>query len=146
MPDPLSQPTAPLAPEQLILEGRPAALDSLGRWLFAVLTLGIAALYWWLQAAGNRFRITDQRLVLKTGLLTIRTDYIELYRVTDLLVEEPLTERLLGYGRLVVVSSDRTDPRAVLRGLRNPEQIADKLRGCVETQKRARRVTTIGEA
>ena len=144
--DTAPQPTGPIPTEQLIVEGRPAALDSLGRWALAIVTLGIAALYWWLQATGNRYRITDQRLILKTGLLTVKTEYIELYRVSDLLVEEPLGERLLGFGRLVVVSSDRSDPKATLRGLHAPDKLADQLRACVETQKRLRRVATLAEA
>jgi uncharacterized membrane protein YdbT with pleckstrin-like domain len=143
---PQAQPTGPVANEQTLAEGRPAVLDSVGRWFFAIITLGVAALVWWIQSLSNRYRITDQRLVLKTGLLTVRTDYIELYRVTDLLVEEPLSERMLGYGRLVVVSSDRTDPKAVLRGIKDPDKLADQLRGCIENQKRTRRVATITEA
>lgn len=132
--------------ERVIFEGRPAALDSLGRWLLALLTLGLAALYFWFDAAGRRFKITNQRLVLKTGVLSVRTDFVELYRITDLDVEEPLFERMLGYGRLVIASSDRSDPTLVLRGIQRPEALADQLRACIEEQKRARSVTTIAQA
>ncbi len=132
--------------ERVIFEGRPAALDSVGRWLVTLLTLGLAALYFWFDAAGHRFKITSQRLVLKTGVLSVRTDFVELYRITDLDVEEPLFERLLGYGRLVIASSDRSDPAIVLRGIVRPEVLADQLRACIEEQKRARGVTTIAQA
>lgn len=132
--------------ERVLFEGRPAALDSVGRWLLAILTLGLAAIYFWLQAAGRRFKITNQRLVLKTGILGVRTDFVELYRITDLDIDEPLFERLLGYGRLVIASSDRTDPSIVLRGIKKPEALADQLRACIEQQKRARGVTTIAQA
>ncbi len=143
MPSPLA---AASAPEHVLFEGRPAALDSVGRWLLAILTLGLAALYFWLGAAGHRFKITNQRLVLKTGVLSVKTDFVELYRVTDLDVDEPLFERLLGYGRLVIASSDRTDPAVVLRGIHHPEALANQLRVCIEEQKRARSVTTLAQA
>ncbi len=137
---------APMPEEKTVYEGRPAALDSLGRWVLAVLTVGIAALAYWLQAIGTHVRVTDQRVILKLGILSRTTEYLELYRVTDLQVEEPLTERMLGYGRLVVTSSDRNESRLVLRGLKDPSKIADRLRACVEEQKRLRRVATIAEA
>jgi hypothetical protein len=85
-------------------------------------------------------------VAIKQGLLTVRTDYLELYRVTDLVVEEPLGERILGYGRVVLVSSDRSQPKRVLRGVRDPEKMADLIRQHVESQKRARRITTVSEA
>ena len=147
MPESSAQQTGPVEiPERLLFEGRPAVLDSVGRWIFAVLTLGLAGFFWWLGAVTLRIRITDQRLVLKRGLLTVRTDFLELYRVTDLVVEEPFGERLLGYGRLVLTSSDRSDPQIVLRGLRSPDALANQLRPCIEAQKQLRRVTTFSQA
>jgi uncharacterized membrane protein YdbT with pleckstrin-like domain len=140
-------PSSPrLADEQTIFEGAPAALDSLGRWTLAIVTLGLAALYYWFGKIGHRIKLTDQRLILKTGILTARTESIELYRVTDLLVEEPLGERIFGYGRIAITSSDRSEPRLVLRGIKHPDALADKLRACVEEQKRSRRVATLAEA
>jgi len=132
--------------EKTVYEGRRAALDSVWRWLAAILTLGIAAFVWWLQAIGLRVRITNQRVVTKVGVFSIRTDFFELYRVNDIVVEEPLSERMLGYGRIVLVSSDRSDNKLELRGLKHPEAIADKIRAAVEVQKRARRVATVSEA
>ncbi|HEY3450299.1 MAG TPA: PH domain-containing protein [Myxococcales bacterium] len=137
---------APIADEKTLYEGRPAALDSLGRWILAVLTVGIAALAYWFKAIGTNVRLTDQRVILKLGILSRKTEYLELYRVTDLEVEEPLFERMLGYGRLVITSSDRNESKLVLRGIKDPSKVADQLRVSVEEQKRRRRVATIAEA
>ncbi|MGC4122770.1 MAG: PH domain-containing protein [Myxococcales bacterium] len=136
----------PMPEEKTVYEGRPAALDSLGRWILAVLTVGIAALVYWFKAIGTHLRLTDQRVILKLGVLSRKTEYLELYRVTDLEVEEPLFERMLGYGRLVVTSSDRNEAKLVLRGIKDPAQVADQLRVHVEEQKRRRRVATVAEA
>ena len=94
----------------------------------------------------TRVRVTDQRVILKTGLFTLRTENFELYRVNDITVVEPFGERLLGFGRVVLLSSDRTDGHLELRGLRNVEQLADQIRHAVEVQKQARRVATLAEA
>lgn len=132
--------------EAVVFDGHPAALDSVGRWLVALLTLGVAGLWYWVASRTLRIRITNQRLIRRTGLLTIETDNFELYRVTDIRIIEPLGERLLGYGRLVLESSDRSDPHIELRGLHAPEELADRIRLCVEEQKREHRVATFAEA
>lgn len=132
--------------ERTLYEGRPPALHSLTRWTLAVLTLGLAALWFWLASLALHVRVTDQRVVRKTGIFDRRTDYIELYRVNDIVVEEPFGERVLGYGRIVLVSTDRTDEQLVLRGLRDADKLADRIRHAVEAQKQARRVATLAEA
>lgn len=134
------------ATETTIYEGRPAALDSVGRWVLSVLTVFLAALVYWFQSIGLQVRITDQRIILKVGILSRKTEYLELYRVTDLEVEEPLMERMLGYGRLVIHSTDRNEAKLVLRGIKGPDALADKLRVHVEEAKRRRRVATVAEA
>ena len=137
---------ATVGEEKTLFEGRPAAVDSLGRWILSIITVGIAALVWWFKATALHIRVTDQRLILRYGLFSRRTEYVELYRVTDLQVEEPFFERMCGYGRLAITSTDRDQPRVSLRGLKNPSQLADKIRACVEEQKNKRRVATIAEA
>jgi hypothetical protein len=135
----------PSTNERVLFEGKPVALDSLGRWILAVLTIGIAALVYWLRTVSSHVRLTNQRLVVRSGILTVRTESIELYRVNDIVVEEPLGERMLGYGRLILISSDRSEPRLVLRGLKGPAALADQLRACVEEQRRTRRVASFAQ-
>jgi len=132
--------------EKTLWEGRPAALDSLGRWTLAILTIGIAALVFWFGRLSTRIRITDQRVILKRGLFSLTTENFELYRVNDITVVEPFGERVLGYGRIQLLSSDRTDAHLELRGMREIEKLADQLRHAVEVQKQARRVATLAEA
>ncbi|MFZ4576966.1 MAG: PH domain-containing protein [Myxococcota bacterium] len=143
---PVAAPFASPESEKTLWEGRPAALDSLGRWTLAILTVGLAGLWWWIGRLSTRVRVTDQRVILKTGLFTLRTENFELYRVTDITVVEPFGERLLGFGRVVLLSSDRTEGHLELRGLRNVERLADQIRHAIEVQKQARRVATLADA
>ncbi len=132
--------------ETTLYEGRVPALYSLWRWVIAVLTLGLGFLWFYAQSLALHVRVTDQRVVRKTGIFTKRTDYFELYRVQDIVVEEPFAERVLGFGRLNLISSDRTDHQLLLVGLRDANRLGDKVRHAVERQKAARRVTTLAEA
>ncbi|MBI5495542.1 MAG: PH domain-containing protein [Deltaproteobacteria bacterium] len=144
----MSSPAAATAaePERVIFEGRPVALYSAGRWLLAVLTLGLAGVYFWAKAAALRVRITSERITIKRGLLGRTTDTLELYRVTDMQLREPFLERLVGCGRLVVTSSDRGQVTLEIPGLKGVESMANQVRQAVETQKLTRRVHTHQEA
>lgn len=110
------------------------------------MTVDLAAIWFWFQSLGLHVRVTDPRVIRKVGVFARRTDYFELYRVQDLVVEEPLGARVLGYGRFVLLASDRTDHQLLLVGLRDVDRLADRIRHAVERQKQARRVATIAEA
>ena len=75
------------------------------------------------------YRITNQRLIHENGILYRRINRIEIIDIDDLRCEQGLIERLLGIGRIVVGSSDRTHAWLVMagvdrvrRGQRNPGQ------------------------
>ena len=48
--------------ERTLFSGHPAALYSIGRWALAIVTLGIAALCYWLASRATRFELTTQRV------------------------------------------------------------------------------------
>lgn len=63
------------------------------------------------------YRISNQRLMHEQGIFYRRINRIEIIDIDDLSCEQGLIERLLGVGRIVVSSSDRTDAWLVMRGL-----------------------------
>jgi uncharacterized membrane protein YdbT with pleckstrin-like domain len=136
----------PDAAETVLFEGHPVALRSLGRWLAAVLTVGLAALFWWVGAQALRIRISNERITVKRGLFSRTTDTVELYRVTDMQVREPFLERMVGCGRLAITSSDRGQSVMELEGLRSVEALADAMRKAVEHQKVQKRIHTHQDA
>src|SRR5438552_8717514 len=87
------------AVEQTLFSGRPAALDSVGRWALAIVTLGIAALSWWIASLSTRFVITTQRVRVERGVFSRSRQDTELYRIDDIAIEEPLGMRMLGATR-----------------------------------------------
>ena len=56
--------------EELLFAGRPAVLPGIGALLLAILTLGIYAIYRWAKTRGISYRITSQRVVVETGVLS----------------------------------------------------------------------------
>lgn len=114
--------------ERTLFSGNPAPLHSIGRWALAVVTLGIAGLVYWLESRSTRFEITTQRVRIERGLLSKSTQDIELYRIDDIVIEQPFGMRLLGHGRLILRSTDRSLPEVRIAGVPGFAPLADQLR------------------
>ena len=82
----------------------------------------------WIKFASRKYRITNQRLFLTTGLLARKTEEIELFRVKDIKVDQGILQRLLRYGTVTVFSSDETAPQLALAGIGNPMEVKETLR------------------
>jgi len=112
-------------------------LDNLGYYtlclVFCWLILPIIAMALrYLRTALHRYELTSQRLKEQTGILNRQTDELELYRVKDIAVEQPLLHRLFGRGRVVLQTSDRSTPSVALNCIHQPHEIARALRENVE--------------
>lgn len=100
----------------------------------------VVALVKWLDLRLTRYELDDERLRVTSGLLTKRTEHVELYRVKDTELTIPIWERIVGIGTIHVVSSDATNPRVSLRGVREPERVRESIRTACERVRRARGV------
>lgn len=96
--------------------------------------LAVSALLWggfaWLLAYRKltcRYRLTTQRLIHEAGLLNRVTDRIEVIDIDDVTFEQRIVERMVGVGTIKLVSSDRTHPEFVMRGIENVKDVATKI-------------------
>jgi uncharacterized membrane protein YdbT with pleckstrin-like domain len=133
--------------EQILFEGRPSVVPSIGAAFVIFLTVGLAAIYFWLRSLGRHYRITTERVVIEEGVFSKRTEQLDLYRVTDYVVERPFGQRLLGTGNIVLEAMDRTTPKLHIDGIRTDvNMLYEKLRAATEKEKRRRGVRTVDVA
>lgn len=126
-------------PEAVLFEGNPALLPGLGSLLLAILTLGLALLVFWARSRGIRYRLTTQRIVVEHGLLSKRTEHIDIYRVVDYVVERPFSQRLMGTGNLRLRTMDKSAPELNILGIKTDvPALYERLRQATEVE-RARR-------
>jgi membrane protein YdbS with pleckstrin-like domain len=111
-----------------LFELRPLAVQSFAQLLVCVLTLGIAWGVLWIKRWSTRYRITSQRIEVRTGILDVRRRTIELFRVEDFEVREPLFLRLRGAATLIVTSQDKGEPELLMPGIPNARAVHDELR------------------
>jgi uncharacterized membrane protein YdbT with pleckstrin-like domain len=98
--------------------------------LVAVVVGGRLARLGWRLAVlkSHRYRITNQRVVVESGVLAKRIDELDMRTVEDLDFRQSAFERLLGIGDITVISSDRTDARTRLVGIARPRDLRELLR------------------
>jgi uncharacterized membrane protein YdbT with pleckstrin-like domain len=132
------------APEEVLFDGHPAMVPSLGALLIVILTLGLALVVYWWRAKGRHYRLTSQRVVIEHGIFSKKLDQIDLYRINDYVVERPFLQRLMGTGNLVLEALDKTTPEVRLEGLKTDVvALYERLRKATEAEKRNRGVRLI---
>ena len=139
--------------ETIVWEGSPSQVTNLGAYLVCALIAAaiavagvlmapqafwllivpaVVALWKYLELRCFRYTVTTERAGLRRGILTKRTDSIELYRVKDTTVIEPFFLRLFGLSDIILSSSDRTTPLLVLHAVPNGMGLREQIRASVE--------------
>jgi len=128
--------------------------SSTNRWLFGSFTgwltilscaIGVGLVVIavrWLRNLAASYEITDQRLIVKRGLVMKSIDEIELYRIKDVRVDYSLVNQLTDIGTITITSSDRTTGNAqfVLRDIPAARERREGLRKLVDRARRLRGV------
>ncbi len=96
--------------EITLFEGHPAVLGSATRLVIAVATLGLAAVYFWLQSSSTKYLITSQRVVVEAGVFSKNIEALELYLIADIELEKPFAQRLMGTGNITLLAHDSAHP------------------------------------
>lgn len=94
---------------------------------------------WWATKCTS-YELTTQRFRTRTGILNKRVDELELFRVKDYSMEQPLLLRMVGLGNLTMVTSDATTPTISMRAIPGVEAVREKLRTAVQNERDRKRV------
>jgi len=74
------------------------------------------------------YTITNQRVMIETGILSKSVSEIDLRYVDDTQFFQPVIYRMLGIGNVTIVSSDKTTPVQILRAVPDPRRIRELIR------------------
>ena len=91
----------------------------------------------WVRLASTKYRLTNQRLFKRTGLIARHEEEIELYRIQDVKMNQGIIQRLLKIGDITVVSTDETTPVLSINGVRNPVEVKETLRTAYREARKA---------
>lgn len=88
----------------------------------------------------TRYALSEDRLFLSVGFLSVRDEEVLLYRVRDISTGRSLWQRIFGMGTVTVLSSDKTMPTLVLKNVKHPLKVKELIHDNVEEAKLKRRV------
>ena len=96
--------------------------------------------YFGMPISFTRYALSNDRLFLSVGCLSIQDEEVLLYRVRDIDTSRSLWQRLFGVGTVTVMSSDKSMPTLVLKNVKDPISVKEMIHQQVEQIKIERRV------
>lgn len=134
--------------EKILWSGRPSqvinfriySISFLACWLILPI---LYAIWKWLDVRCTEYTLTSERLRVRCGIFDKTTDEIELYRIKDFTLEEPLFLRMFSLGTIVLITSDRTHPVFAMRAIPRADVVKEHIRKMVEGERERKRVREI---
>ncbi len=133
---PAVKPSLSTKSESDVWTGRPSQITNLKTFilcgLFFWLVIPIFVAIWrYLMVQTIRYELTTQRFRLSYGVLSRRTDELELYRIKDTAFSQTIFQRFFGLGTVTMTSSDSSTPFAAIDSI--PVSSAKELRETIRT-------------
>jgi uncharacterized membrane protein YdbT with pleckstrin-like domain len=154
-----------MSEEQTVFKGSPSLVIHLGRFTlcglvfiaclvggflipqpysFVLFGLALVALIYaavqWALVKSRVYEVTTERIRISSGILSRRTDELELYRVKDTTLIEPLFMRLLSLGDIEISTHDVSTPIVRLDAIKGARRLREELRKNVEACRDKKRV------
>src|SRR5699024_10219610 len=71
----------------------------------------------------TKYKVDENRLYCKKGLLRTETDELLLYRIMDIRSSQTLGQRIFGVGTVVLFCTDKTSGVLELKNIKKPDQV-----------------------
>ena len=88
----------------------------------------------------TRYKLTEEKLLINTGLLSIKEEEIQLYRIMDVTLKCSLWQRLFNVGTIHCCSADKTTPEFDIKDVKNPSNVKELLSQKIEIQRDRKRI------
>ncbi len=98
----------------------------IGLAILVVLWLVLGVVYA-VRRLGIHYELTTQRFIHQTGLISRRTDRIEVIDIDDVAFFQGPVERILGIGTIDIASSDRSHPHILMPGIPEVRKVASMI-------------------
>jgi len=152
--------------KEIYFEGTPSVWAMAGSFILGILVLGLAGFiaYYYPQYQGAwvglglavlvflwlfvkiiilksfAYRVTSDRIEFEEGVFSKRLDNIDLFRITDLQLNQSLLDRVLTIGTIELVTTDSNQPTCWIYKIKNPRPVFEILKKASLTADRRRGV------
>ena len=140
----------PATSETAVWSGRPSQITNIktfilcGLFCWLVVPIFIAA-WTWLTIRSIRYELTTQRFRNSHGILSRRTEDLELYRIKDSSFSQSLFERIFGLATIVMRTSDPSTPTVSISSIsaREAQDVREQIRALTEELRDRKRVREV---
>lgn len=88
----------------------------------------------------TRYSLTDERLIINSGLFTSVENEVRLYRIMDVQMVRTLGQKIFGLGTIHVCSADKTMKDFDIKNIKNVKEVKEMLSEAVEKERQSKRV------
>lgn len=89
----------------------------------------------------TRYSLTQEKLIIDTGFISRKEDEIRLYRILDISLQRPLSQRIWGLGTIHLNTADKSSPEIDIKRIKNAKQIKEMLSDMVEKERDEKRIS-----
>lgn len=122
------------------------SLAGWGTLLLCLVGVGFVIIAWRaIVNLSSGYELTDQRLIIRRGIVNKSTDEVELYRVKDSAVRYSIINQLTDIGTIEIHSSDPTTAQGPLelRDIPHARAVREELRRLTDAARQQRRVREV---
>ena len=88
----------------------------------------------------TKYRLTKEKLLIETGVLSRQEEEVRLYRIMDVTLKRSLGERLFGLGTIHCCSADRSTPEFDIRRIKKSADVKNMLSDMIEAERMEKRI------
>ena len=89
----------------------------------------------------TKYTLTEEKLLIQTGIFSIKEEDIQLYRITDLTLYKSFLQRIFKIGTIHCCSGDKTTPEFNIKNVKNPSTVKELLSKQIEERRDKKRIT-----
>lgn len=89
----------------------------------------------------TKYALTEEKLLIETGVLSKREEEVRLYRIMDVTLTRNLGERMFNLGTIHCCSADKSTPEFDIRRVKNAGRVKNLLSDCIEKERMAKRIS-----
>lgn len=93
--------------------------------------------FWGQPITFTTYKMTDDRLFVRRGLISDVENELLLYRITDVTVAHSLWQKMCGVGSVIVNSTDSTTPVLIIKNVKDADVVKEMIHDYVEKAKKA---------
>ena len=119
---------------------------NLGMYWLVLSVVAVGVIAWrWLENLASKFEVTEERLIIRRGIIAKSVDEIELYRIKDVRINFSIINQIAGIGAISISSSDETTRQGdlVIRDVERAQARREELRRLVDSARQRRGVREI---